>query len=1294
MFLKSLTLKGFKSFADTANLEFEPGVTVVVGPNGSGKSNIVDAVAWVLGAQGARALRGAKMEDVIFAGTAKRQGLGRAEVSLTIDNSAGLLPIEFSEVRITRVLWRSGESEYSINGAPCRLLDVQELLSDTGVGRQQHTIISQAQLDSILSARAEDRRAVIEEAAGISKHRRRKERAQRRLESTEADLVRAQDLLKEVRRQLRPLERQADAARRHAGLVEELTALRRYLHGRELTTLAGRLQTATATRQSLLGDEEQRQAALATLESAVAVAEEELGAARAQADVADLAELVSAAEGLRARAAGTVALLHERALRIERDRAATVDGDLVSSLEAEAASLAGQLMVTEDEARQLLPRERELLDAEEALKREAAEVERLLAELQEEARRSAAERAAAEREAAQRAAAEKEAADREAAAGLRAMGQAAAPGTGQGQATDGSQVPGGAAEDAAPVGPAPAQQLGEVRAELAALRRSLEQSGAELRRVTARAEGLRARQARLREEAERAGAVSASADAAAPQLSAAAEAAAAELATAQSASAAAEEERRSAEAERHRWAARAEALGQALDEARARAGARRLAGVEGMLGALVELVEVDEGMEAAFEAAAGDALSAVLMEGEEAARQGLAHLVGQRAAGAVIALRPPGAQVAAAPGPPVLPEGAAPLRQRARAADPAVSRLLDTLLERAVVVPGNWAAAVDTAIDHPDLVVVTPAGDRCAGGTWRTGPHGTGATGAALEEARSALASATTRADAAVAGDSAAKGRLEQARIGHSEARRRAAENEAALQAGRAAYDRAVGDLAEIDQELEAAGSQQAELAQRHAVEQQRCNELGELLPRLESLAEQERQRVAAEREEARRRLEAERQEQQRRIEAERDEQRRRAQAERDAEAGRAARERAARERLAEHSAAVAVLRRDLEVRASGIEERRSLLTARLAEVERRLEGNIAERERAALRRAELEGMAVAVARLEHFASGRAELLHGALDRLRRERHRQGDALRAATDALEARRRELAAAERALGALRDQISKAELELAQLQGRLDALVETVRRDLECDPSELEGADCPELAPGTTPAARARDLERELRLMGPVNPLALEEFAELEERHKFLEGQLSDVSNARRELAKVIRAVDAEIISVFKSAYDDVAANFSQLVSTLFPGGQGSLSLTDPANILESGVEVEVKPVGKNVRRLSLLSGGERSLVALAFLFAVFRSRPSPFYMMDEVESALDDVNLHRFLDLVHEFRDDAQLLIVSHQKRTMEAADCLYGVSMPPGGSSVVVSQKVEARPSLPVTPQPGQSPGQ
>jgi chromosome segregation protein len=243
-------------------------------------------------------------------------------------------------------------------------------------------------------------------------------------------------------------------------------------------------------------------------------------------------------------------------------------------------------------------------------------------------------------------------------------------------------------------------------------------------------------------------------------------------------------------------------------------------------------------------------------------------------------------------------------------------------------------------------------------------------------------------------------------------------------------------------------------------------------------------------------------------------------------------------------------------------------------------------------------------------------------------------------------------------------------------RLEAAVEALRREQDAEPDTAVAAECPELPPGTSAPTRERELERELRLMGPINPLALEEYEQLQERHAFLQSQLDDIKSSRRELAKVIKAVDREIVDVFSAAYADVAENFTDLFETLFPGGSGRLTLTDPDSVLDTGIEVEARPVGKNVRKLSLLSGGERSLTALAFLFAVFRSRPSPFYLMDEVEAALDDVNLHRFLDLVHEFRDEAQLLVVTHQKRTMEASDVLYGVTMQPGGSSRVISERV------------------
>jgi chromosome segregation protein len=385
---------------------------------------------------------------------------------------------------------------------------------------------------------------------------------------------------------------------------------------------------------------------------------------------------------------------------------------------------------------------------------------------------------------------------------------------------------------------------------------------------------------------------------------------------------------------------------------------------------------------------------------------------------------------------------------------------------------------------------------------------------------------------------------------------------------------------------------------------------------------------------------------------------------------------RSARERLEERLSAVGSLRTGLEVRAAGVEVRKAELSRRLAELDERLARHADERAKAQSERLRLDTLVVRTERLAAFVADRLATLEGELAGLRRRRQQQSDAARAAAQHLDAVRAERVAAEKRLEEVRERGRRAELDEAEARMRLEAAVETVRRDFDCEPAAAVAAECPELPPATSAASRVRELERELRLMGPVNPLALEEFTALQERHGFLEGQLGDVKSSRRELGKVIKAVDAEIIQLFAAAYADVSDNFAKLFETLFPGGTGRLRLTDPDDPLNTGIEVEARPHGKNVRKLSLLSGGERSLTALAFLFAVFRSRPSPFYLLDEVEAALDDVNLHRFLDLVHEFRDEAQLLVVTHQKRTMEAGDVLYGVTMQPGGSSRVVSQRV------------------
>jgi chromosome segregation protein len=385
-----------------------------------------------------------------------------------------------------------------------------------------------------------------------------------------------------------------------------------------------------------------------------------------------------------------------------------------------------------------------------------------------------------------------------------------------------------------------------------------------------------------------------------------------------------------------------------------------------------------------------------------------------------------------------------------------------------------------------------------------------------------------------------------------------------------------------------------------------------------------------------------------------------------------------AKAHLDERAAQAGSLRADLDVRTAGLADRRQFLRTRLGEVEARHAGSMEARREAEVRRVELDAKQSAVDQLALLVTDRLATVDTELGELRERRRRQSEAQRAAAARLDGLRHERADAERRLEETRERARRAELEEAEVKLRLEAAVESLRRDLDVEPAVAMAAELPVLAETTTPTARARELERDLRLMGPINPLALEEYDALQERHQFLEAQLEDVKASRRDLGKVIRAIDAEIVDVFAGAFADVSQNFEQLFQTLFPGGTGRLRLTAPDDLLETGIEVEAKPSGKNVRKLSLLSGGERSLTALAFLFAVFRSRPSPFYVMDEVEAALDDMNLHRFLDLVHEFRREAQLIIVSHQKRTMEAADILYGVTMQPGGSSKVVSEKVTA----------------
>lgn len=1149
MFLKALSIKGFKSFAEPTTLVMEPGVTVVVGPNGSGKSNVVDAIGWVLGAQAPSAVRSQKMDDVIFAGTAKRAALGRAEVALTIDNSSGLLPIEFTEVTIRRTLFRSGDSEYAINNSPCRLLDIQELLSDSGVGRQQHVIISQGQIDAVLNARPEDRRLIIEEAAGVLKFRRRKEKAERRLSSTEGNLTRVNDLLREVRRQLRPLERQADAARRHGALVAELRTLQLHVAGQDLLRLRGRMEAGVQTRTGLEKQARELRTLLADLDTRVLATEVELNALGG----ADVGDRLGRFESLREKGRGQAALLAERARGIERERGATVDQAVIANLEADAARLADELAEVEREAAEFEPLAQALAEAEAALE---AERERFSAEW-----------------------------------------------------ADGV--------------PAPSGRAAEVRGELAALRAGVERGRAEANRAEVRLGRLRQKVERLDDEASRLRAELADAESSAPELVQKRTDALTARQAAEQRVAAADEARRAADAERHSWAARAEALASALDEARAKAGAQRLASIDGVLGTLLDLVEIDEGWEAAFEAAAGEAIAAVVVDGVESARGALSHLHEGSLSGAVLALGVGSAAAATSTG-----EG---VRSRVRSSRADISSLLDALIGDVEVVD-SWRDAIEVVLADATKVVVTRTGDRLGPAGWRLGSGSAGATGAALEEARGRAEKTKVAADEASTVLREAKAMLEASQRAEREAARAVDQGESKRRAASDALRRIEADRADTDSETEALAAHAAELVERVERDMARVESLDLAMPDLEA---EEAELV---------------------------------------EAARAMAE--AREKLERHASEVGGMRSDLDVRRAGVRERREFLQARRSEVEARLERHVAEREQAEARRVALERRAVATSRLSGYVDDRLVLVDAEISVLRERRQRQTDAARDVARQLDELRKERSAAERDLEAVREKVRRAELDETELRLRIEQSVEHLRHDLDVEPDVAIATPLPDLPEGVSAPARVRDLERELRAMGPINPLALEEYEAMKERNDFLEAQLEDVKTSRRELTKVIRAVDAEIIATFASAYADVETNFAQLFEMLFPGGTGKLRLTDPENLLETGIEVEARPSGKNVRKLSLLSGGERSLTALAYLFAVFRARPSPFYVMDEVEAALDDVNLHRFLDLVQEFRSDAQLIIVSHQKRTMEAADCLYGVTSREGVSRVV-SEKVE-----------------
>jgi chromosome segregation protein len=1149
-------MKGFKSFADNTVLEFETGVTAVVGPNGSGKSNVVDAVTWVLGAQSTRALRSAKMDDVIFAGTANKPALGRAEVALTLDNSSGRLSIDGAEVTISRTLFRNGDSEYAINGTTCRLLDVQELLSDSGVGRQQHMIIGQGQLDSILNSSSENRRAVIEEAAGVLKHRRRKERAERRLSATQENLERLGDLVREVRRQMRPLERQAASARSYSDVEADLRHARHALFSTRLAAFEGRRHQLESELAGSSTRERELRTELVTLDAQATTAAAEMASRREEM----LASTLGTLQGLSERARGTLSIIQERERSLRMALVASADENVIATLEADAAKLTTDLQGLESEESQLGVQRDELSAARALLESEEVAFDTTWASASSEGDEAA---------------------------------------------------------------------LKAARERVQLLERSLSSLRDSERRSAARLHDARMRSSEA--VAKRADATTLRDAAAVSVEDARRERAEAELEAqrAEEIKSATEEAFREATDVAARTQARAEALARALDELSGAGGRAIIGNLDGVLGSFLDLIEVDAGWERAVESAAGASVGAMVVDGRKSARAALEALRREGGAGLIL---PVGEGVVATPSP---PQGCTALRSlvRARAGAPEhVTRVLDGLFSRAFVA-NDWESGIEVAVANPELVIVTRDGDRFASSGWRVASGRTVVTRSTVEEAQRAA----SEAQDGVAPIRTRRGEADQAAVSARQRLNRANTSHAQAEAELTRFNREIERLAQAINELalsvESLTNEVVELEGQIVALAQELTTLQGEVPALEAAVANASEIKAA---------------------MERD-----------------------RGVLEQTRHGISALATALSRREAEFGERRRLIEQRRAEIEQRLEGRSSERAEAASRRESLEFDLQVLERLTVLVSGAAEDIRVSQEAMDSTYREQLEASRASAERLEKVRQARNAAEARLTQVGETMHRGEIERAELAVKVSNLHEIIRRDLGVEPHEMGDVDDLELPEGVSLEERVGELEARITSLGPINPLALEELAALEERYKDLDAQVSDVRNARRELQEVLRALDEEIMQTFSSAVADVNEHFSTLIAMLFPGGQGRLILTEPDDPLNTGVEIEVRPMGRNVRRISLLSGGERSMAALAFLFAVFRSRPSPFYMMDEVEAALDDVNLQRFLSLVDEFRDEAQLLIVTHQKRTMEAADALYGVTMVPGASSKVVSQRVK-----------------
>ena len=1172
MYLKSLTLKGFKSFATPTTFAFEPGVTCVVGPNGSGKSNVVDALAWVMGEQGAKTLRGGKMEDVIFAGTSTKGPLGRAEVQLTIDNTDGALPIDYTEVTISRTLFRNGGSEYAINGEGCRLLDVQELLSDSGLGREMHVIVGQGQLDSVLKATPEERRGFIEEAAGILKHRRRKEKTQRKLDAMETNLTRLNDLAGEVRRQLKPLSQQAETARQAQGIAAVLRDAKSRIYAAEIVALQAAVDETAQTEQDRKGERTILQTVLA--ENQVRLQELEAAQVSTQVDQArNLAyRFDSEAEKLRSllnMASQRVTLLSSQSNATgggladpeEYERQATESAAAATGLESSVAELRERLQQAEADRNVCR-------DALEAFDNQVAEQNALITKFDLELSRLSNDVAKAE------------------------------------------------------------SKLASLRDEVVRHEQALTQAGERNRASVAEYEALEA-------------SLQGSHQGDSSEFETRYEAAQQAVQDSQNRIDALREELHNSERERDSLAARRTALNLTLDQ---KDGANQLAaaGLKGIRGLVASHMKIERGFEVAIAAALGPLADALVAENREAGIEALGHL--KETDGGSVELIVSDVEVEGSLKDFAKAEGARSAIEVVKAPAGVLSLLQN------VLIVDNLAAAKELYRANQDvakLTVITMDGDVLSPAVLRGG-SGKKTSKVELVAERDSAEQQLTKVNEQI---ERLKGELAEARATNEATQQTAKDALAALKEHDATLASNAEKLGRLRVQAEASQAELDRLAlvaeeAKGGIESAEIS-LSQAVSVHDEFAARERPSLDLE---ARVELAANlEQERQRELEIR-------------IELG------AAAERLRVEKERTVLLNRQVTDARAAQERARAAIAAQQAKLA--AANRVISVVPLVLEKLQASAQ-VAKAELQALESARANQ-NAELVKLRGETAEIQMKLSTLTQSVHDI--ELANHEKRLN-LANVASKAYDELGLDQ---EVLVAEFGPHLPVPDAESDSENAGEGKPFNLEEqqARLRNAERLLERLGKVNPLALEEFAALEQRHKFLTEQLADLTQTRKDLIQIIEELDGKMQAIFAEAFEDTRAAFEQVFPVLFPGGSGNIFLTDPDNLLTTGIEVTVKPAGKRIERLSLLSGGERSLAAVALLIAIFKARPSPFYVMDEVEAALDDANLGRLLQIFQDLRVNSQLIIITHQKRTMEIADALYGVSMRQDGISAVVGQRM------------------